>query len=99
MLELTTGAATAIITFMFSYSYLNEYRKVKFNRYLCNWYTDVLITVSCFFLMNGTQSGLMTVLGLGLGLSLSIKFVEFWYGKGDGGFRLRLAGAHKRVSK
>lgn len=81
MEQFLLGVATSIVTYIFSYSYLNlEYKRV-FNAIFANGFSDIAITIGILVLIGTKGLGLaMLGLGMGVGLSLALRAGKALYG-------------------
>jgi len=80
---LLIGGATAVVTFVFAYSWLSTTNKKRFNRWFGNPVIDVLISVATLAIAGATATGLMTAIGLGIGLSICLKVSSWVFGRDE----------------
>jgi len=80
---LLIGGATAVVTFIFAYSWLSTPNKKRFNRWFGNPVTDILVSVATLAIAGATATGLMTAIGLGIGLSICLKVSSWVFGRDE----------------
>ena len=75
------GVITAVITYIFAFSYMSRPNKKRFNGIFANGIVDIAIGISILVFIGTHGLGIMlTALGIGVGLSLCLRAGKLVFG-------------------